>query len=123
MKIVVAVSIFVFLFVASTQPLIACNDMKEKVFVMKATFYKAYGKNARTKSGTKPRNGITLSVDPKVIPLGSWVEITYPDGKVERRLAEDTGRKIKGHHIDIFVNGTKKELIKLGVKKVKVRVL
>jgi len=61
-----------------------------------------------TASGTKVRPGI-VSVDPKVIPLGSTVII---DGK--EYLAEDTGGMIKGHVIDMAV-ATHDEALKLGV--------
>lgn len=50
-----------------------------------------------TASGTMPRAGRTIAVDPKVIPLGTKVIIngnTY--------VAEDTGSAIKGNKIDIY---------------------
>lgn len=56
-----------------------------------------------TKSGRKVEAGVTIAVDPKVIPLGSWVEVMYPDGRVEKRRADDTGGLIKGRHVDIYV--------------------
>ncbi|QHW35740.1 hypothetical protein GZH47_33140 (plasmid) [Paenibacillus rhizovicinus] len=56
-----------------------------------------------TASGRHVQAGVTVSVDPKVIPLGSWIEILYPNGKVERRRADDTGRLIKGKHLDIYI--------------------
>jgi 3D (Asp-Asp-Asp) domain-containing protein len=52
-----------------------------------------------TASGTKVREGRTIAVDPKVIPLGSKVEI---DGKTY--IAEDVGGAIKGNTIDLFFN-------------------
>ena len=96
------------------------EPMKWKDF--KATFYRAYG-NSKTKTGTKPRNGRTLSVDPKIIPLKSTVEIIYPNGKREIRIAEDTGGKIKKNHVDIFFDAPRKVLLRLGVQKIQIRII
>lgn len=59
-----------------------------------------------TATGTDVRNNIyhdsglpIIAVDPKVIPLGSLVEI---NGK--KFIADDTGGSIKGHRIDILVD-------------------
>lgn len=101
----------------------ACKPLKQGVWVdSKATFYRAYSSNSKTASGTTPTN-FTLSVDPKVIPLGSLVQIKYPDGKTELRRAEDTGGKIKGTRVDVFYNLPQKKLLQLGVKQVKLRVI
>lgn len=51
-----------------------------------------------TASGTKVKEGQTIAVDPKVIPLGWWV---YIDG-IGFRRAEDTGGAVKGKIIDIY---------------------
>lgn len=72
-----------------------------------------------TRSGRYVESGVTIAVDPSVIPLGSWVEVVYPDGRKERRRADDTGRLIKGHHIDIYVP----DASGYGRDTVKVRVL
>lgn len=72
-----------------------------------------------TRSGRYVESGITIAVDPSVIPLGSWVEVVYPDGRKERRRADDTGRLIKGRHIDIYVP----DASGYGRDTVKVRVL
>lgn len=54
----------------------------------------------RTASGTIPTIGRTVAVDPKVIPLGTKLHI---EG-VGVRIAEDTGRKIKGKKLDLFLS-------------------
>jgi len=54
----------------------------------------------RTASGTMPATGRTVAVDPKVIPLGTKLHI---EG-VGIRIAEDTGRKIKGKKLDLFLS-------------------
>lgn len=60
----------------------------------------AYGLTA---SGENVQAGVTIAVDPNVIPLGSWVLLKYPDGRVEKRQAQDTGSAIKGNHVDIYL--------------------
>ena len=52
-----------------------------------------------TATGTIARSGHTIAVDPKVIPLGS---IIYVRG-VGIRRAEDTGGKIKGRRLDVYM--------------------
>lgn len=54
----------------------------------------------RTASGTMPAVGRTVAVDPTVIPLGTKLHI---EG-VGVRIAEDTGRKIKGRKLDLFLS-------------------
>lgn len=51
-----------------------------------------------TSSGTKVKEGRTIAVDSKVIPMGWWV---YIEG-IGFRRAEDTGGAIKGNKIDIY---------------------
>jgi 3D (Asp-Asp-Asp) domain-containing protein len=57
-------------------------------------------RSARTKSGVAPAVGRTVAVDPAVIPLGTLLRI---EG-IGLRIAEDTGRKIKGRRIDLYVD-------------------
>lgn len=59
------------------------------------------GNPNKTATGTKPGPG-TFAVDPSVIPYGSRVTIMYPDGTMERGIAEDTGGAIKNNRIDVF---------------------
>ena len=51
-----------------------------------------------TATGTRPTEGRTIAVDPKVIPLGSrvWIE------GLGWRIAEDTGGAIRGNKIDVM---------------------
>ncbi|CDQ41894.1 3D domain-containing protein [Virgibacillus salexigens] len=96
----------------------------------KATYYDAnyqstgkypgdtgYGKTA---SGRTVTEGVTIAVDPDVIPLGSWVLVKYPDGRVEKRRADDTGSAINGNKIDIYVP---KATLSSGKHNVKVKIL
>lgn len=74
-----------------------------------------------THIGTTVRPGI-IAVDPKVIPLGSRVQIEFADGRKVVATAEDTGGAIKGNRIDIAM-ATVDEAYDFGIQKVKVRVL
>lgn len=53
--------------------------------------------NGITATGTQAQQGVTIAVDPDVIPLGAWVEI---DGHLFR--AEDVGGGVNGNHIDVY---------------------
>jgi 3D (Asp-Asp-Asp) domain-containing protein len=71
-----------------------------------------YGK---TKTGTKPNSLRTVAVDPDIIPLGS---IVYIEG-IGWRIAEDTGRLIKGKSIDVFFDSYE-DALEFGRKNIKV---
>lgn len=63
-----------------------------------------------TKTGTRVVAGRTIAVDPDIIPLGSRVVInghTY--------TAEDIGGKVKGNHIDIYMD-TVSECMNFGTR-------
>ncbi len=76
-----------------------------------------------TASGRRVQSGVTIAVDPRIIALGSIVEVKYSDGRVERRRADDTGGMIKGNHIDVYKSVSEQELQELGRQKVFVRVI
>jgi len=64
------------------------------------TQYQHPGKGRRkTATGTVPTAGRTVAVDPHVIPLGSKIHI---EG-VGERIAEDSGGRIKGKKLDLFL--------------------
>lgn len=56
-----------------------------------------------TASGVKATPGVTVAVDPTVIPLGSDVLVDYGDGEIHYYRADDTGGAVKGNHIDLCV--------------------
>ena len=62
-----------------------------------------------------PQVGVTVAVDPKVIPLGTKI---YIEGLGER-IAQDTGGAIKGNKLDVFV-ATTAEAYQLGRQNRKV---
>lgn len=64
-----------------------------------------------TATGTAPKAGRTIAVDPDRIPLGSAVKING-----QEYVAEDTGAAIKGNRVDIFVTDHGEAIAK-GVKK------
>lgn len=68
-----------------------------------------------TASGVRTEPGITVAVDPAVIPLGSDVLVDYGDGEIHYYRADDTGGAIKGRHIDLCVS-SHEEALQLGVR-------
>jgi 3D (Asp-Asp-Asp) domain-containing protein len=83
-----------------------------------------YNDTGHTFSGAYTQDGVTASVDPKVIPLGTWIEITMPDGTVLKRQAQDTGGAVKGKVVDIYAKASTSDLRKRGrVRGASVRIL
>ncbi len=82
-----------------------------------ATAYCDYGFTA---SGVYVRDGIVAG-DPRILPLGSVIDIKF-DGEVrEKYEVMDTGGAIKGYIIDIWMP-TCEEALAFGRREVKVRV-
>jgi len=83
---------------------------KQELGNFNITFYdlsvESCGKNANdpaygvTYSGVKAKQGTTVAVDPRVIPLGT---LLYIEG-LGYRIAQDIGGGIKGSRIDVFVD-------------------
>ena len=78
------------------------------------TFYCPTGN--KTSTGTVPKEGRTIAVDPDVIAPGSTVRIEY-NGRSKIYKVEDSG--VHGRVIDTFIE-SEKQAVKLGVKKIKV---
>jgi 3D (Asp-Asp-Asp) domain-containing protein len=70
-----------------------------------------------TRTGTRAKVGV-CAVDPEYIPLGTSL---YIDGYGYCR-AEDTGGKVKGYHIDVFLDKVS-DAIKFGRSERKVWIL
>lgn len=64
-----------------------------------------------TASGVQATPGVTVAVDPDVIPLGSDVLVDYGDGDIHYYRADDVGGAIKGNHIDLCVNSHEEALM------------
>jgi 3D (Asp-Asp-Asp) domain-containing protein len=75
----------------------------------------AYALRGKTASGEKVRQGI-IAADPKVLPLGSKVEIKGMGVFV----VKDTGRHIKGRRIDIWMPSVH-QARKFGRRKVQLK--
>lgn len=73
-----------------------------------------------TASGRPSQEGLTIATDPNVIPLGTWVLLKWPDGRIEKRRADDTGGAIKGMKIDYYVPKVTSDM---GVEQVQIKVL
>jgi 3D (Asp-Asp-Asp) domain-containing protein len=71
-----------------------------------------------TCSGEKVSEGITVAVDPNVIPLGVYI---YIEG-VGYRIAQDTGGNIKGKKVDVYMS-SHEEALKAGIHKANVYVI
>ena len=56
-----------------------------------------------TASGRMATPGVSVAVDPSVIPLGSTVMADYGDGVLHYYRADDTGGGVNGAHIDLCV--------------------
>jgi 3D (Asp-Asp-Asp) domain-containing protein len=80
----------------------------------------AYALRGRTFSGVYVRRGV-IAADPRVIPIGSVVQIVTP-GYSGIYTVQDTGGKIKGKIIDVWVGSTREAMI-FGRRQIKVHVV
>ena len=100
----------------------------------KAQTHPAYGITASGKSivGKSHKEAMSCAVDPKVIPLGSFIFVTFENESYKKYdgvyQALDVGGGVKGKHIDIFLgdfksNKENKEVIDFGCVKSTVVIL
>ena len=103
-----------------TTMIIKGKEYKVKEMQVKATAYSGSPSEGgmKTYMGTRCRKGV-LAVDKNVIPLGTKVYIPQFDMIF---TCEDTGSKIKGNRIDIFMN-SKWECKQWGIKDITIYVL
>jgi 3D (Asp-Asp-Asp) domain-containing protein/Icc-related predicted phosphoesterase len=80
----------------------------------------AYALQGRTRVGTYVRRGV-IAADPQVIPLGSIVQIKTP-GYTGVYVVHDTGRKIKGNVVDVWVPSSREARV-FGRRRIKLHVL
>ena len=86
-----------------------------------ATAYTA-PRGSKTSTGTIPVQGVTLAVNPKVIPYGKNIVVKAMDGKVLwQGVSQDTGGALRRGNavVDIYMN-TEEACNKFGRKKVNV---
>jgi 3D (Asp-Asp-Asp) domain-containing protein len=81
----------------------------------------AYCQKGITKSGKRTRRGI-VAADPRVLPLGSRIRVYDAAGYSGEYEVLDTGSKVKGRHIDIFVP-RRREALEFGRRQVVIEVL
>lgn len=77
---------------------------------------------ARTSTGAIPVQGVTIAVNPRIIPYGKKITVRSLDGSFEcKGIAQDTGGALRSGSavVDIYMN-SEAECIKFGRKKVKV---
>ena len=79
----------------------------------------AYAGDGITSTGSIPKVGRTIAVDPSVIPYGTKVYIPALGGVY---TAEDCGGAIKGNKIDIFM-GSESECNAWGVRSIEIQIL
>ena len=72
--------------------------------------------NGITASGTRVTAGVSVAVDPDIIPLGSVIYVDYGDGEIHSYIAEDVGGAVNGAHIDVAVE-THDQAVKLGLRR------
>ena len=68
-----------------------------------------------TSSGRMATPGVSVAVDPDVIPLGADVLVDYGDGEINYYRADDTGSGVGGNHIDLCMESHEAAL-QAGVK-------
>jgi 3D (Asp-Asp-Asp) domain-containing protein len=81
----------------------------------------AYCRKGVTKSGKRTRRGI-VAADPRVLPLGSRIRLYDVAGYSGEYEVLDTGSKVKGRHIDIFMPH-RREALEFGRRHVVIEVL
>lgn len=90
-----------------------------KGFGITRSGYKLTGKDLRTAS--------TISTDPKVIPLGTYVYLYFGIDSIYNGIyiSSDTGNGIRGNHIDLYIgdNNSTKQALNFGIKYAKVIIL
>lgn len=105
----------------SVAPISGIQAKGSKVVSGSATAYTA-PKGARTSTGAVPVQGVTVAVNPKVIPYGRNVVITSLNGAVLwRGVSQDTGGALKSGSavVDIYMD-SKADCVKFGRKRVNV---
>jgi 3D (Asp-Asp-Asp) domain-containing protein len=91
---------------------------RHRTLTFEATAYSIEGKTA---DGTRTREGV-VAADPDVLPLGTRIRIHGAGPYDGEYVVEDTGRKINGHELDLYLPSNR-EAKRFGRKTVRVTVL
>jgi 3D (Asp-Asp-Asp) domain-containing protein len=75
----------------------------------------SYCLRGTTRRGRYVRPGI-IAADPRFFPMARYVELYVGKEYYGRFLVDDTGRKIKGNHIDVWLASCS-DALKFGVKR------
>ena len=82
----------------------------------------AYCLRGTTRTGVRVRDGIAAG-DPNVLPLGSVVRVSHPDGRlIGIFVIMDTGGAIRGNKIDLWFDSCR-EALDWGIRSVVAEVL
>lgn len=81
----------------------------------------AFAQEGITRSGTYTRRGV-VAADPRVLPMGTRIRVRKAGAYSGTYTVTDTGSKVRGRHIDIFVPG-RHNARNFGRKLVEVRIL
>jgi 3D (Asp-Asp-Asp) domain-containing protein len=81
----------------------------------------AYSQTGITASGEWTHRHI-VAADPSILPIGTRVKIKHAGRYSGEYVVADTGAKVEGRHLDLYVPSTL-ECKKFGVKRVSVRVI
>lgn len=81
----------------------------------------AYNITGITASGLYTHRHI-VAADPDVLPIGTIIRVSHAGPYSGEYVVADTGEKIQGRHIDIFIPSLE-ACLKFGVRHVEVRVL
>jgi 3D (Asp-Asp-Asp) domain-containing protein len=79
----------------------------------------------KTATGTIPTEGRTIAVDRNMIPLGTKLEVKFPEPYNYLNgtyVAEDTGNAIKGHKVDLYL-GSLNKCLEFGVRDIQVSII
>lgn len=82
----------------------------------------AYSVSGETASQTITEEGRTLAADPSVLPIGTVVEVRDAGPYSGEYVVQDTGEKIVGHKVDIYIAKTR-EALQFGKRNVRLRVI
>jgi 3D (Asp-Asp-Asp) domain-containing protein len=109
---------------SATVPVVEAEEPETEVAKVTAYTKDCAGCIGITRDGTPAdSHRRILAADPRYYPMGTRVELTFPDGGVKVYTVRDTGGAIKGKgRFDMLVR-TERFAVKWGVQHIKYRVL